>query len=30
MRELTKATLLLVKQKLEQERELSEPRYGWE
>jgi hypothetical protein len=32
MRELTKATLLLVKQKLEQEREreMSEPRYGWE
>jgi hypothetical protein len=29
MRELTKATLLLVKQKLEKERE-SEPRYKWE
>jgi len=30
MRELTRATLLLVKQKLEQERESSEPRYRWE
>jgi hypothetical protein len=30
MRELTRATLLLVKQKLEQERESSEPRIKWE
>jgi hypothetical protein len=30
MRELTKATLLLVKQKLEQEREGSESRIKWE
>jgi uncharacterized protein (UPF0147 family) len=30
MRELTKATLLLVKQKLEQEREGNEQRYRWE
>jgi hypothetical protein len=30
MRELTRATLLLVKQKLEQERESSEQRYRWE
>jgi hypothetical protein len=30
MRELTRATLLLVKQKLEQERESTEPRYRWE
>lgn len=29
MRELTKATLLLVRQKLEQEREISEPRVKW-
>jgi hypothetical protein len=30
MRELTKATLMLVKQKLEHEREINEPRYKWE
>jgi hypothetical protein len=30
MRELTRATLLLVKQKLEQERESTEQRYRWE